>query len=107
MGSPKATIERISKEGLPDERESSPVSIMCTIKGISTYSEPSMFPTTAISTDTIPYWSVYEINPFGTTAENLRKNTIYRINVPTNSLPAAQVTANTSVPEPGGGGPIE
>jgi hypothetical protein len=95
-------IERISKEGLPDERESSPVSIMCTIKGISTLSEPSMFPTTTIPSNTIPYWSVYEINPLGNTSEVFRKNTIYRINVPTNSLPAAQITANTTVPEPGG-----
>ena len=101
------TIERISKEGTPDEREATPVSIMCTIKGISSFSEPSMFPTTTIDTDTIPYWSVYEINPLGETSETLRKNTIYRINIPGNSLPAAQVVANTSVPAGGGTGPIE
>lgn len=101
------TIDRISKEGIPDEREVTPVSIACTIKGVSTLSEPSMFPTTTIPTDTIPFWSVYEINPLGNTTEALRKNTIYRINIPTNSLPAAQVVANTSVPAGGGGGPIE
>jgi hypothetical protein len=97
------TIQRISKEGIPDEREATPVSIACTIKGISSFSEPSMFPTTTIPTDSIPYWSVYEINPLGESNENLRKNTIYGINVVTNSLPAAQVVANTSVPAPGGG----
>ena len=97
-------LDRISKEGIPDEREATPVSITCTIKGISAFSEPSMFPTTTINTDNIPYWSIYEINPLGETSETLRKNTIYRINVLTNSLPAAQVTANASVPEPGGQG---
>ena len=96
-------IQRISKEGIPDERETSTVNLMCTIKGISTLSEPSMFPTTTIPTDTIPYWSIYEVNPLGDTSESLKKDTVYRINIPGNSLPSAQVVANTSVPTGPGG----
>lgn len=99
-------IQRISKENIPDERETSTVNISCTIKGISTLSEPSMFPTTTIPTDTIPYWSVYEINPLGSTSENLKKDTVYRINIPGNSLPSAQVVANTSVPAGPGDGDL-
>jgi len=69
--------------------------ISCTIKGVTKYSEPSLFGSTTITQDLIPYWSVYEINPYGDSGTHFSKNTIYRIDIPSASLPSARVILPT------------
>jgi hypothetical protein len=84
------TIERITKVYKPLIEEEEIVSIPCTIKGISTYSEKSMFPTGGVSLVNIPFWSVYEIIPYTISGTHLDKNTFYRLTI-NDVLPSSQI----------------
>ena len=67
------------------------VTVPCTIKGISKWSEKSMFETLAsVPLNEIPYWSVYEVNPYGTSTNHLDRNTFYRVTV-FDTLPSSQI----------------
>lgn len=86
------SLQRISKINSPGESQVSVTNIESGIKGISKYSEKSMFENriSPIPVGTIPYWSVYEVNPYITTSVNLDKNTIFRV-VLNDVLPADRV----------------
>lgn len=94
------SIRRISKTNISDESQIDSTLIPCTIIPITKYAN-GIFPIDGVFEDEIPYWSVYEINPHGSTSTNLNKNTIYRIDVPSNSLPSKRIDIDT------GGPPIE
>jgi hypothetical protein len=63
------------------------------ITAVSTYAQGS---TTVgpINLDSIPYWSVYEVNPYGDTSSVFNKQTFYKIQID-ESLPAKQITLVT------------
>jgi hypothetical protein len=91
------SIERITKVYKPTTLEETVVTVPCTIKGISKWSEKSMFDTlTSVPTNKIPFWSVYEITPYGTSTTHLDMNTFYRVTI-NDSLPSSKVAA-TAVP---------
>jgi hypothetical protein len=85
------SIERITKVYKPSTEEETVVTVPCTIKGISKWSEKSMFETLAsVPLNEIPYWSVYEVNPYGTSTNHLDRNTFYRVTV-FDTLPSSQI----------------
>jgi hypothetical protein len=95
------SIRRISKTNIADESQIDSTLVSCSIIPLTKYAN-GQFPIDGVLEDQIPYWTVYEINPYGSTSTNLNKNTIYRIDVPSNSLPSKKIDIDT-----GGGGPIE
>jgi hypothetical protein len=91
------SIERITKVYKPSTEEETVVTIPCTIKGISKWSEKSMFDTlTSVPLNQIPFWSVYEVTPYGTSRAHLDKNTFYRVTI-NDTLPSSRVYA-TAIP---------
>jgi hypothetical protein len=84
------SITRISKTNISDESQIDSTLVPSTIIPISKYAS-GQFPFGGVLEDQIPYWSVYEINIYGSTSTNLNKNTIYRIDVPSNSLPSKRI----------------
>jgi hypothetical protein len=87
------SIERITKVYKPSAEEETVVTVPCTIKGISKWSEKSMFETLAsVPTNQIPFWSVYEITPYGAPTSRLNMNTFYRVTI-NDSLPSSKVVA--------------
>jgi hypothetical protein len=86
------SIERITKvyKPLTEEEDVNIVIVPCTIKGVSTYSEKSLFPTGGVPLVNIPFWSVYEVTPYGTSTNHLDRNTFYRVTV-FDTLPSSQI----------------
>ncbi len=66
------------------------VNIASKITAISTYAQGSTV-AGPLTLDNIPYWSVYEVNPYGDTSSVLNKQTFYKVQID-ESLPAKQVT---------------
>lgn len=93
-------LQRISKVNVGDEPDTVE-DLTCTVKGVSTYSETSLFPLTELNADKFPIWSVYEVNPFGNTSNQFNKNTFYRVDIPLEEMPAQKFPIAT---EGGGGG---
>lgn len=84
----------ISKINIADEGASPIVEtdIPCTIRRISSYYTSNfVIPTT----DDIPYWVAYEVNPFGDSSINLDKKTTFKIQF-SEDLPAGQLGVNNS-----------
>jgi hypothetical protein len=79
--------------GLTTGDISSQTNIASKITAISTYAQGS---TTIgpINLDSIPYWSVYEVNPYGDTSSVFNKQTFYKVQID-ESLPAKQITLVT------------
>jgi len=91
------SIRRISKTNIADESQIDSTLVPSTIIPITKYAD-GIFPIDGALEDQIPYWSVYEINPYGSTSTNLNKNTLYRIDVPSNSLPSKKIDIDTGGP---------
>lgn len=93
------TLQRISKSRDPETSEVDVTNIQCSIKGVSKWSEKEKFEgLTSVPLNQIPYWSVYEINPFHTSNTHLDKRTFYRLTIP-DWLPSSRVYVE-SVPTP-------
>lgn len=95
------SIERITKVYNPttSEEDINIVSIPCSIKGVSKWSEKSMFETLAsVPTNKIPFWSVYEVIPNANSGIHLDKNTFYRVTI-NDALPSSRVYAAAVPPE--------
>ena len=91
------SIERITKVYNPSTEEETVVTVPCSIKGISKWSEKSMYETlTSVPLVKIPFWSVYEITPYGASTTRLNMNTFYRVTI-NDTLPSSRVYA-TAVP---------
>ena len=91
------SLQRISKVKSPDVSEIETTLIPCSIKGVSTYSEKSLFENLeSIPLSTIPYWSVYLVNPHHTSNLNLDKKTFYRLTI-SDTLPSSQITPSISI----------
>lgn len=84
------SIRRISKTNLADESQIDSTLVSCTLIPITKYAN-GIFPIGGVFEDQIPYWSVYEVNPYGATSTTLNKNTIYRIDIPSNTLPSKRI----------------
>jgi hypothetical protein len=93
----KISKVHLADEGLDDTEIAAETNIMCTVTGVSTLSYQFQQPELDIPDSAIPYWSVYEINPYGDSTTYIDKSTIYRIEVD-NSLPfkAILVSGTTS-----------
>jgi hypothetical protein len=91
------SIRRISKTNIADESQIDSTLVPCTIIPLSKYAN-AQFSVNGVPEDEIPYWTVYEINPYGFTSTNLNKNTIYRIDVPSNSIPSRRIDIGTGLP---------
>lgn len=82
-------------------------SIPCTLTPISTLSQQTSTPSSGVTQEDIPYWSVYLVNPYGNNLSFLPKNTSYRAeiagNIPVRKLQLSPANGN-GVP---GGTPIE
>ncbi len=91
----KISKVHLADEGLDDTEIAAETNIMCTVTGISTYSEQTEPPLIDIPSGNVPYWSVYEVNPYGNSSTYIDKSTIYRIEL-SNSLPfKALITSGT------------
>jgi len=79
--------------GLTTTQISTQENVPSKITAISTYAGGS---TTIgpINTSQIPFWSVYEINPYGDTSSVFNKQTFYKVQIE-ESLPAKQITLVT------------
>jgi hypothetical protein len=99
------SLERISKVLNPTKPETNQngdpivVNIPCSIKGISKWSEKSMFANTNITDgdNRIPFWSVYEIDPNPGFTIHLDRKTFYRLTINTTTpggLPSSKVFNN-------------
>ena len=80
----------IVDSGLTSGEIASQSNIASTITAVSSYSQGStdIGPT---NSSQIPYWSVYEVNPYGNTSSVFNKQTFYKVQID-ESLPAKQVT---------------
>lgn len=88
-------LQRISKTRYPQTSEVDTTNIQCTIKGVSKWSEKSMFENlqSSIVQNQIPFWSVYEIDPKGGDVSHLDKKSFYRLTVEA-VLPSSQIYNN-------------
>lgn len=70
-------------DGLTNDSISYTNTVPCTITPVSTLSQQFTTPSEsdAISASDIPYWSVYLVNPYGTSSSVLPKGTAYRIEI--------------------------
>jgi hypothetical protein len=93
----KFSIRRISKTNISDESQIDSTLVPCSIIPLTKYAN-GQFPIDGVLEDQIPYWTVYEINPYGSTSTNLNKNTLYRIDVPSNSLPSKRIDIDAGGP---------
>lgn len=86
----KISQNAVVDAGLTTAQISDETNIASKITAISTYAQGS---TTIgpLTLDQIPYWSVYEVNPYGDTSSVLNKQTFYKVQID-ESLPAKQVT---------------
>jgi hypothetical protein len=93
----KISKVHLADEGLDDTEIAAETNIMCTVTGVSTLSYQFQEPELDIADSDIPYWSVYEINPYGDSTTYIDKSTIYRIEID-NPLPfkAILVSGTTS-----------
>lgn len=76
--------------GLTTGEISSQTNIASKITPISSYSQGST-DIGPINSDLIPFWSVYEVNPYGDTSSVFNKQTFYKVQID-ESLPAKQIT---------------
>jgi hypothetical protein len=99
------SLQRISKVFNPTKPETDQngdpivVNIPCSIKGVSKWSEKSMFANTNITDgdDRIPFWSVYEIDPNPGSNIHLDRKSFYRLTINTTTpggLPSSKVFNN-------------
>ena len=79
--------------GLNTMELSGQANIASKVTAVSTYAQGSTS-IGPINLDSIPYWSVYEINPYGDTSSVFNKQTFYKIQID-ESLPAKQITLVT------------
>jgi hypothetical protein len=93
----KISNVHLADEGLDETAINSETNIMCTVTGVSTLSYQTQQPELNIPTSAIPYWSVYEINPYGDSTTYIDKSTMYRIEL-SNSIPFKEIliTGSTS-----------
>lgn len=93
-------LQRISEIKKPYISEVDVTNIPCSIKGVSKWSEKELFENslTSIAQNTIPYWSVYEINPHTLSSTNLEKKTFYRLEMG-DTLPSSQIYVNVGESE--------
>jgi hypothetical protein len=94
------SMERISKiyNPITAEEDENITRIPCSIKGVSKWSEKSMFEGSiaGVDTDEIPYWSVYEVIPHANSGTHLDKNSFHRLTI-RDSLPSSEVFAEPIV----------
>lgn len=79
--------------GLTSVQIAAETNISSKITAISTYAQGSTS-VGPINLDSIPYWSVYEVNPYGDTSSVFNKQTFYKVQID-ESLPAKQITLVT------------
>lgn len=91
----KISTVNLADEGLNATEIAAEINILCTVTGVSTLSEQTEPPQIDIPAGNVPYWSVYEINPYGNSSTYIDKSTMYRIEL-SNVLPfKAIITAGT------------
>jgi hypothetical protein len=91
----KISTVNLADEGLDDAEIAVEINILCTVTGVSALSEQTEPPQIDIPSGNVPYWSVYEINPYGNSSTYIDKSTMYRIEL-SNVLPfKAIITAGT------------
>ena len=104
------SLQRISKVFNPTKPETDQngdpivVNIPCSIKGVSKWSEKSMFANTNITNgdNRIPFWSVYEIDPNPGFNIHLDRKSFYRLTINTTTpggLPSSKVFNNPNPTE--------
>lgn len=98
------SLQRISKVKNPTILEENVINIQCSIKGVSKWSEKSLIETSVgtINPTTIPYWSVYEIDPNPNSNIHLDKKTFYRLIINDfnpGGLPSSRIYFDTTPPE--------
>jgi hypothetical protein len=86
-------------DGLTNDSISYTNTVPCTITPVSTLSQQFTTPTEsdAISASDIPYWSVYLVNPYGTSSSVLPKGTAYRIEIDSD-IPVKQLELTPTAP---------
>lgn len=89
----KISQNAVLDAGLTTSQIASETNIPSKITAISTYSQgsTSLGP---INLDQIPFWSVYEVNPYGDTSSVLNKQTFYKVQID-EELAAKQITLVT------------